>query len=520
MGFATALETAIKPLTDLIVDQRLDVRTQNQDFVIPIPIEEAIIQTALATTTVATLTGGISTAVTGIAGEMPVVVAGLADVVGTIDAVALEAGEVFDAALLNVDAAFEALSDVIVAAVGANSDVTAAALAAQTDTLTASVLEQTTAIDTAVATNAETIDAAIVAQTAALDGFILAQTTAIDAALTATTTAVGALAADVDAAATTAAAATAAAIEGSAATIVAGIVTQTGALVATDIIPATANLYSVWNKLDTMSDQLTDVLKATYVNSVGTDRAFRVAGPESGWLLPPVDVDVTAGGTNHVHVDNFPATQNVNVPSGVAVNNLPAVQSVSVQGTVTVGNFPADQPVSGTVSVANFPASQLVSGQVEVTNFPATQAITVPNRHFLPVVTYKTEQGPDVNYWTNTQVGWQTPPSDKFKIIEDDGPSATSSVEVTNWPQYNDHPLPVAIKATNGTTGHWPNSIQYPLAVSLVQPHSGADFPNALPMQLYRGPSSSTDWSTGEARVITGAAFVNETRILTDNNST
>lgn len=81
MGFATALETAIKPLTDLIVDQRLDVRTQNQDFVIPIPIEEAIIQTALATTTVATLTGGISTAVTGIAGEMPVVVAGLADVV-------------------------------------------------------------------------------------------------------------------------------------------------------------------------------------------------------------------------------------------------------------------------------------------------------------------------------------------------------------------------------------------------------------------------------------------------------
>lgn len=76
-----------------------------------------------------------------------------------------------------------------------------------------------------------------------------------------------------------------------------------------------------------------------------------------------------------VNVQNFPATQNVNVTGG----------SVAISGDISVSNFPATQTVNGTVAVSNnfLTDSQLRASAVPVSlasttisNFPATQAIS------------------------------------------------------------------------------------------------------------------------------------------------
>lgn len=74
-----------------------------------------------------------------------------------------------------------------------------------------------------------------------------------------------------------------------------------------------------------------------------------------------------------VGVNNFPADQQVH--GTVGVSNFPADQQVhgSVTGHVNVDNLPASQTVNGTVNVGNLPSTQTV----HVDNFPATQNVNI-----------------------------------------------------------------------------------------------------------------------------------------------
>ena len=137
---------------------------------------------------------------------------------------------------------------------------------------------------------------------------------------------------------------------------------------------------------------------STTFNNSGTGPTSNVAitSPLNGDGSVKVGGSLTLGGS--VSVDNFPATQDVNITNtdipisgSVAVNNFPANQSVSITnplvaitGSVSVSNLPSTQdvnitnsnvPVSGSVDANITNASVVVSGDVSVNNFPISQTI-------------------------------------------------------------------------------------------------------------------------------------------------
>lgn len=338
------------------MDERFNVRTQDIDVQVPAALEEAILQTATATTATQMAVTSMLPMVTNIETGVAAVATGLTAVESAIET---------------------------------QTTTTVATIENAGNTIVAGITDQTTATVGAVEAAVGEVDLAITAQTGALE-----------AGLAAVAGAVGALAADIDAAAATCAAASTAA----GAAVSAGIVAQTTMLTVSDSIPLTANLYSVWNKLDALHGQVGLMQKAFYMEPLSQRHALRVAGPESDWSLPPVHTDVSIPS----HMD---------VSGTVSVNNFPQTQTVT--GTVSVGNLPQVQQVS----VTNFPSTTPVSGTVTVSNFPEFQKIQLADRYFLPVVNYTAgfESGSTDNYWINCRPAWPTTGANDPTVIIDAG---------------------------------------------------------------------------------------------------
>lgn len=338
------------------MDGRLNVRTQDIEVQVPAVVEEAILQTAAATTATQLAVAPMLPILTDVGAGVTSIAAGLTAVETTIES---------------------------------QTTTIAATIENASNAVLLGITKQTTELIGAVETAAGEVDLAIAAQTGALE-----------AGLTAVTGAVGALAVDIDTAASTCAAASTAA----GAAVAAGIVGQTTMLTVSDSIPLTANLYSVWNKLDTIHGQVSLMQNAFYTEPLSQKQAIRVAGPEAGWNLPPIHTDTVIP----THVD---------VSGTVSVSNFPTTQTVT--GSVAVSNLPAVQQVA----VTNFPASTAVTGTVSVDNFPGVQKIQLPDRQFLPVVNFTAgfESSSKDNYWMNCIPAWPSVGADYPTIIMDAG---------------------------------------------------------------------------------------------------
>lgn len=494
LGFANELQKALQPLVSLVVDERLNVRVQDDvevkvdgtvDVSLPYVIDTAILETAAAT---GTISAALATGLPGILAATEAVGAAVATGLTTqteaitetlllegkalnenISGLRVESLESNTRTLEGINTA----TDSLVAAITDNCDSIATrfeeAVGEQTESLVESGNQNTVTIDRAITRVGTEFVESVQAQTSALQTTLEAGTAELASAVGASATTVAgsvtALGADLDGAITASTAAIVSATGGVSVAVGASILAQTTALTAVNPVPLTSNLNDISNHLQSL------------------------LGPLEG----------VQSNTNHpipVNVTNMPGS--IPVTGSVSITGQPVeVEVVNPQppaSSVTVTNFPATYPVTGNVGVNNLPSSYPVTGSVSVSNFPSNQEV---HGH-----------------------------------VTVDSPL---EAQVTNWPGFNDPMYVVSGQTldvrTVGVVRVEPDSVfpvytrdgefvnvgnnnymadgQQPLPVTLVQPNTASDLPNLEPYSI----KMNSGWKYAQSRPVTAMAVLDQNRL-------
>lgn len=494
LGFADELQKALKPIVDLIVDERMNVRVQDElevkvdgtvDVSLPYVIDTAILETAAATGTIsaALATGlpGIITATETVAATVATGLTTQTEALGEILALESKAinenitglrTEALDSTTRTLEGIDNATNH-IVASIVDNSDSVATrieeAVGDQTDSLVESGNQNTVTLDRAITRVGTEVTGGIESQTLGLEAALTGQTTELSGAIAASATAisgsVAALGTDLDGAIAASTAAIVTATGGVSVAVGASILAQTTALTAVNPIPLTSNLNDISNHLQSL------------------------LGPLEG----------VQSNTNHpipVTVNNIPGT--FPVTGTVSISGQPVeVEVVNPQppsSSVTVTNFPSTYPVTGTIGVNNLPSSYPVTGSVSVSNFPTTQEI---HGH----VSVDAPLEAQVTNWPG--------PNDPMYVVSGQTLDVRTVGVVRVEP---DSVFPVYTRDgefVNVGNNNYMADGQQPLPVTLVQPNTASEMPNLEPYSI----KMNSGWKYAQARPVTAVAFLDENRL-------
>lgn len=486
------MERILKPLTDLVVDGRFNVRIQEEAIPpgFPALVEAAIIETAGTNAAIATATGSMALSTNDIATTTALIEATLGEIPALIMEQTLDLTAVIDKATIELAGTIGEVTEAVTSGFTTLEiavDEFPTLIEHQTNAIVEAVRLQTTAIDSSIETAAATVGAAFDAQTLALGADITAVGTTIATAITA-------LATDIDTAVAAGAASTVVALVTNSVDIVAGIAAQTLALTIVNPIPGTSNLNDLSNHLSGIEKDMNDTLLMVLAAFTGDTEGPHPYGEFNVKIGDPVKIDGTVHVDGTVSVGNLPAVQPISLPDR---HYLPVVNfhSNSYSGNYWNNCTPA------WLGLTPHPQRITESDTVTVSNLPEVQHVALPDRTYIPVVNYSTND-PQSNYWNDCNPAWTGVEPLPLQISEDTGdtPTGTLDVNVTN-----------DVLGVNIFSSGYAVRGAYPLPVTLVQPHSGADIPNTDSYNI----EGSSGWHSAEARVITADALVNSTRLET-----